>query len=277
MNYQVNKIKVLDHGFVELLDHMGSDQSIVESARQSYNDEPEAFRDKVEDKRLLAYLMSHFHTSPFEQAEFQFRMKMPLFVARQIVRHRTASLNEFSGRYSEMPDEMYLPDMDRYQSQDSVNKQGSSGLLEKNVRENIRMSMKGMQNTARKKYISYLDNGLSKELARINLPLTQYTVWTWKIDLHNLFHFLRLRMDEHAQWEAQEYAKAIYFLIKPIVPLSCEVFEEYRLYARNLSRSELNVFGELLKDHDLLGEYMERLKSRGVRKRYRNELLERIG
>jgi thymidylate synthase (FAD) len=231
------QIDCLDHGFVRLVDFMGSDSSIVQAARVSYG---KGTTSKRRDKALIRYLLRQRHTSPFEQVEFKFHCKIPIFCARQWVRHRTASLNEYSGRYSEMPNECYIPELERLQIQDTVNKQGSVG---EQVEEAawIKGTMQEEQTMLFANYDSYLKTGLSKEVARLNLPLSTYTQWYWKMDLHNLFHFLGLRMHPHAQLEMQEYAKAIYELIKPIVPLSCEAFEDYRLNARYFSAQEMEL------------------------------------
>lgn len=230
------KINVLDHGYVQLVDWMGDDKRIVDAARISYGVEKEEFDSK--DRVLLRYLMKHWHWSPFEQVQFTFRMSMPIFVARQMVRHRTAKLNEVSGRYTEMNDEFYVPNVDRLQKQAANNKQGSaSELIE--CPEQIRTDLKAEAEGAFQCYDNYLATGMAKELARINLPLSTYTQWYFTIDLRNLFNLLRLRLDSHAQYEIRVYAEAMYELIKSVVPVSLEAFDDYIMQAETFSRLEM--------------------------------------
>ncbi len=258
--------KILDHGFVALIDVMGDDDAIVQAARVSYG---KGTKKKSDDRALIRYLMRCRHTSPFEQVEFKFHVKLPIFVARQWVRHRTASLNECSGRYSEMPNECYLPESGRMQKQSKINKQGSGVQLEN--AEHFIQQMKNEQDDVFNNYNSYIDEDLSRELARINLPLSTYTQWYWKMDLHNLLHFLNLRMDEHAQWEIRTYADAIYRLIKPIVPLSCEAFEDYIFYSESFSREEMDILRSLVR-HD-----PQILKLSSLTKREKSEFCKKIG
>jgi thymidylate synthase (FAD) len=250
---EVMKIDVLDQGFVRIVDHMGDDSSIVQAARVSYGKGTKTVK---EDRTLIRYLMRNWHTSPFEMVEFKFHCKMPIFCARQWVRHRTASLNEYSGRYSEMPDECYMPEASRIQTQDEWNHQASSGETIEGP-EALQGYMKQEQEAVFANYHDYLSCGAAREIARINLPLSTYTQWYWKMDLHNLFHFLRLRMDEHAQWEMRQYANAIFEIIKQVVPMSCEAFEDYRLNARTFSGPEMKILKEMLME-DLNGEYIKR-------------------
>ena len=198
-----------------------------------------------EDKALIDYLLRHAHTSPFEQVNFTFNIKLPIFVARQIVRHRTAKLNEISGRYSILKDEFYVPDISRMQTQSKDNKQGSSDTLIDNA-ENTILTMTQEQETAYDNYESYIESGMAKELARINLPVSTYSQWIWQCDLHNLFHFLRLRLDAHAQYEVRVYAEAKYELIKPIVPFACESFERHILNGRKFSSDEMALMKNML-------------------------------
>jgi len=239
---KVTKIDVLDKGFVRIVDWMGDDSSIVQAARVSYGKGTKTVK---EDRTLIRYLMRHWHTSPFEMVEFKFHCKMPIFCARQWVRHRTASLNEYSGRYSEMPDECYVPEDSRIQTQDKWNHQASSG---EQIEETtyILDNMRQEQEEIFSNYHEYLESGVAREIARIDLPLATYTQWYWKMDLHNLFHFLRLRMDSHAQWEMQQYANAIFEIIKQIVPISCEAFEDYRLNACTFSGPEMQIIKDIL-------------------------------
>ncbi|HPD33203.1 MAG TPA: FAD-dependent thymidylate synthase [Candidatus Kapabacteria bacterium] len=236
--------KCLDKGFVRLVDVMGDDSSIVQAARVSYGKGTKSFS---EDRGLIRYLMRHSHTSPFEMVELKFHVKLPIFVARQWIRHRTANVNEYSGRYSEMRDEFYLPDANQIRSQSSDNKQGrSENELAQDVINQILQKMQNLQKASYSDYIYYLENNLARELARINLPLSTYTEWYWKIDLHNLFHFLKLRMDTHAQYEIRVYADIIAAIIKQILPISYEAFEDYELNAIRFSKNELEVLADLI-------------------------------
>lgn len=256
-------ISVLDHGFVGLVEHMGDDASIAQSARVSYG----AGTKKVnEDRNLIRYLIRHKHTSPLEMVEFRFHVKMPIFVARQWVRHRTANINEYSGRYSVMSDEFYTPDLERIQPQSTTNNQGSSGKLsdkEANfsqsiMRDNSSNCLDSYRLLLNEYSVSKIESdvhltgeieerqGVSRELSRIVLPVSNYTEMYWKLDLHNLFHFLNLRLDSHAQWEIQVYGEAIYNLIKSIVPISCEAFEDYIRGGTNLSKMEMDFVSDLM-------------------------------
>lgn len=257
-------VRVLDKGFVRLVDSMGDDSAIVQAARVSYG---KGTKSVSEDRSLIRYLMRRRHTSPFEMVEFKFHCRMPIFVARQWIRHRTANVNELSGRYSEIPKDCYIPAEDKVTGQSKMNKQGGddntipiSSLKstcfefddEKNTLEieapipNWEFTFKEDQEFAFDKYEKYLDTGMRRELARINLPLSAYTEWYWKIDLHNLFHFLKLRLDSHAQYEIRVYAEAIYQLIKELVPYSCEAFEDYLLDGMNLTAKDVEVLGDYL-------------------------------
>lgn len=240
-------INCLDKGFVRLVDWMGSDQRIVQAARVSYGDGTKTVR---EDKGLIDYLMRHAHTSPFEQVQFTFHVKMPIFVARQIVRHRTAKLNEISGRYSILKDEFYEPDVSRMVKQSKDNKQGSSEELLEDA-DSILQSFKDEQFEMYDNYQEYIQGGMAKEMARINLPLSIYTEWYWTIDLHNLFHFLKLRMDSHAQHEVRVYADAKFNLIKDIVPFACEAFEKHVINGRKFSADEMEMIKIFLSNEEI--------------------------
>ena len=199
---------VLDHGFVRLVDYLGGDQRIVQSARVSYGAGTKTYR---EDKGLINYLLRNEHTSPFEQVVLTFHTKMPVFVARQWVRHRTARLNEISGRYSVMKDEFYLPAGQRDRPAGHRQQAGPRGRrFDQTAQQAIRDALAQQQTDAYDGYQRLLDYDLARELARINLPLSTYTEWYWQIDLHNLFHFLKLRMDAHAQYEIRAYAEAMF-------------------------------------------------------------------
>lgn len=241
-------IYCLDKGFVRLVDSMGSDAAIVQAARVSYG----AGTKKVnEDRGLIRYLMRHAHTTPFEMVEFKFHVKLPIFVARQWIRHRTANVNEYSGRYSVMRDEFYVPDAAQIRPQSQSNKQGRSdeNLSETETAEILALLQNG-QERSYQDYETLLEKNFARELARINLPVSQYTEWYWKIDLHNLFHFLRLRMDAHAQYEIRVYADAMAQIIREIVPLAYEAFEDYALNAVRLTHPEMKAMKRLLVNAD---------------------------
>ena len=230
------EIKVLDKGFVRLVDYLGDDSRIVQSARVSYGEGTKSYR---EDKGLIDYLLRNDHTSPFEQVSFTFHIKMPIVVARQWIRHRTAKVNEISGRYSVMASEFYVPAEEDIALQSDDNKQGRmnepvSAELAKEVQDIISAEQERIYET----YTKLLDMGLARELARINLPLSLYTEWYWTMDLHNLFHFLRLRMDAHAQKEIRVYADTIFEIVKKITPMAAEAFEKHLLTGISLSGSE---------------------------------------
>jgi thymidylate synthase (FAD) len=238
------EIKCLDHGFVRLVDVMGDDGSIVQAARVSYGAGTKTVN---EDRGLIRYLMRHKHSTPFEMVEFKFHIKLPIFIARQWIRHRTANVNEYSGRYSIMKDDFYLPDLDQIRPQSEMNKQGRSDETFSNEKANaIREKLGAVQKELYTEYESLLGEDLARELARINLPLSNYTEWYWKIDLHNLFHFLRLRIDSHAQYEIRVYGEALAEIVKEIVPHAWEAFEDYSLNSANFSKPELNAMKRLL-------------------------------
>ncbi len=231
------EIPVLDKGFVRLVDYMGGDARIVQSARVSYG---EGTTTVNRDKILIDYLMRHLHTSPFEQVIITVHAKLPIFVARQWIRHRTARLNELSGRYSELVDDFYTPAPERIRKQDNYNIQGSSDdEVPVELQQKVISLIQGDNGDVYANYRTMLDDGVSRELARINLPLNLYTEWYWQIDLHNLFHFLKLRMDSHAQWEIQQYGNALARIAKAVAPWAYQSFEEHRLYGANFSRSEI--------------------------------------
>ncbi len=242
------EFKVLDKGFVRLVDYMGSDQRIVAAARVSYGQGTKTLR---EDSGLIHYLMRHAHTSPFEQVQITFHCKMPIFVARQWIRHRTARLNEISGRYSVMKDEFYLPTADSIRTQSAINKQArSEEQVTPEVAEGMLQQLEDGRRRAYLEYEGFLKEGIARELARIHLPLSLYTEWYWQIDLHNLFHFLKLRLDEHAQYEIRQYARAIAQITRKVAPLAYEAFETYVLKSAVLGEDELLWLKGHLKDLD---------------------------
>ena len=228
---------VLNKGFVRLVDYLGGDERVVQSARVSYGEGTKSYR---EDAALIDYLLRNSHTSPFEQVVLTFHIKLPIFVARQWIRHRTARLNEISGRYSVMKDDFYVPAPDDIALQSTDNKQGRSAeALEPGQAEKIRATFAGDQKTAYASYSALVDEGIARELARINLPLSLYTEWYWQIDLHNLFHFLKLRLDAHAQKEIRLYAEVIFDLAKKVAPRCCESFQRHILGGVSFSSEEL--------------------------------------
>jgi thymidylate synthase (FAD) len=230
------EFRVLDKGFVRLVDYLGGDERIVQSARVSYGAGTKSFR---EDRGLIRYLMRNEHTSPFEQVVLTFHVKMPIFVARQWVRHRTARVNEISGRYSVMLSEFYVPDGKDIALQSDSNRQGRrSEAVAPEMQEEIAGALSEEQDRAYASYEHLLDRGLARELARINLPLSLYTEMYWQIDLHNLFHFLKLRMDAHAQYEIRAYADTMFGIARRVAPAACEAFEDYVLQSVRLAGPE---------------------------------------
>lgn len=237
----------LDHGFVKLIDVMGDDAAVVQAARVSYG----AGTKKVsEDRGLIRYLVRNKHTSPLEMIELKFHCKMPIFVARQWVRHRTASLNEISGRYSVLKSEFYRPEIEQIRQQSKVNKQGRDEPVSEEVAQSYLHDLADHRVMAADMYSEFLDEGIARELARIDLPLSTYTEWYWKIDLHNLMHFLRLRADSHAQYEIRVYANIIAAMVKEVAPLCYEAWVDYSYCARSFSRLELQMLSKLLGDWD---------------------------
>ena len=229
------EFRVLDHGFVRLVDYLGGDSRIVAAARVSYGPGTKSVRD---DRALIHYLMRNLHTSPFEQVILTFHAKMPIFVARQWVRHRTARLNEVSGRYSTLADEFYLPTVDQIRKQSRQNKQGrASDQLPHEVQTRALELFRHDQESAYASYEALLKEDIARELARINLPLSTYTQWYWQSDLHNLFNFLRLRLDQHAQYEIRQYAEMMGWMAKMVAPLAFEAFEEHVLSTTCLPKS----------------------------------------
>lgn len=234
LDLAIEQVSVLDKGYVALMDVMGNDQRIVDAARVSYGTQ----KARRTDAALIEYLLENGHTSPFEMVETLWIVKMPIFVARQWVRHRTASINEISGRYTKLPEEAYMPEEDDLMLQDKVNRQGRGTNAVNEPWEHLRL-MDDQQREAFKTYNLHLDSGLANELSRINLPLSTYTQWYWKMDLHNLFHFLRLRMDPHAQKEIRVYAEAMYSMLKPKLPLAFAAFDAHVLNAVKFSSHEM--------------------------------------
>ena len=244
---------VLDHGFSRIIDYMGDDLAIKHAAQTSYRDGANKLSTGL---GVLSYLMRHAHTSPFEMCELKIHQQMPLFVARQMVRHRTANLNEFSGRYSIMPELFYVPDVSRIQRQSTDNKQGSGETFDPEDALLIQSRIQTLSERAFKEYQTMVNKpedsgfGLAKELARIILPQNIYTQWYWKMDLHNLFHMLMLRMDSHSQWEIRQYAEAIWVHVKQWVPVSAAAFDIYRLQSETFSHRELAALALLIQNEE---------------------------
>lgn len=263
--------KCLNAGFVRLIDYMGGDESIVQSARVSYG---KGTKTVNEDRGLIRYLMRHLHTTPFEMVELKFHIKLPIFVARQWIRHRTANVNEYSGRYSVMKDEFYVPEHQAIHFQSLRNKQGRR---EDDVPADLRKKVLEILTSSQEKlygeYEQMLESDIARELARINLPLSLYTEWYWKIDLHNLFHFLRLRIDPHAQYEIRAYGEAMAEITKKVAPMAWEAFEDYILKSAKFSRLELAAIAEHLKTDCITKDYLE---SKGFGKREAEEFLEKL-
>lgn len=264
-------IPCLDKGFVRLVDVMGDDAAIVQAARVSYGSGTKKVH---EDRGLIRYLLRHMHTTPFEMVEFKFHIKLPIFVARQWIRHRTANVNEYSGRYSEMKDEFYVPAIDQVRAQSVSNKQGRADeAFPVDEAERIIAMMESSQQQAYAEYQQMLSQDLAREIARINLPVSNYTEWYWKIDLHNLFHFLRLRIDAHAQYEIRVYAQAMADLIKPYVPMAYEAFEDYILKSQRFSRLERIALNALLQQRPTS---VEDLAVYGLKGREATEFLDKL-
>lgn len=216
------EFKVLDHGFVTVIDYMGDDNTIAQTARVSTGSQNKG---EEQNTKLINYLVRHKHTSTLEFAEITFKIKMPIFVARQWMRHRAAHYNELSGRYTEMPDEFYVPNPDRVKAQSKANKQGSDGKLSYCVVENF-LGDCGANSVTFDDYQTHLRDGVARETARINLPLSTYTVIYWKIDAHNLMHFIQLRNDDHAQWEIRQYAAIIETILARWLPITYGAFKK---------------------------------------------------
>ena len=247
------EIKILDHGFIRVVDYMGGDKSIVEAARVSYG---KGTKTTSQDRGLIRYLMKHRHTSPFEMCEIKLHVKMPIFVARQWIRHRTASVNEYSARYSILDREFYIPEKAAEQSKQ--NNQGRGAIIPGQEGEEVLNIISDFSTEAYDKYIALMNlddkgvpinnnkDGLARELARMVLPTNYYTQWYWKIDLHNLLHFISLRADSHAQYEIRVYAKKIAEIVALWVPFTYEAFEDYRMNATHLSAQEKSIMNQLL-------------------------------
>ena len=272
---------VLDHGFVSLVDYMGTDECIERAARVSYG---YGTRKTSITRGLLRYLRRHMHTTPTEMVELKFHCCMPMFVARQWIRHRSANVNEASGRYSLIPMLFYTPPREQTQTQSRSNNQGRSGdPVPEYVYKEAAQRWEKIRAESRDTYEWLTGNDVARELARIDLPLSTYTQWYWKIDLHNLLHFLTLRVDRHAQWEIQEYGRVIAGMLKRAAPLSYEAWIDFDVCGARLSRAELDALRRLVARQ---GEGLEarsdaalaagELEALGLSKREARELFEKL-
>ncbi len=249
-------IKLLDHGFVRLIDYMGDDSAIVQAARVSYG---KGTKQISQDKGLINYLMRHRHTTPFEMCDIKLHIKLPIFIARQWIRHRTASINEYSARYSILGNDFYLPTPENLAPQSKINKQGREEnsvppnvakevlqILEEDAKSCYRHYIEMMNENENGEVIDESKIGITRELARMNLTLNHYTEWYWKTNLHNLLHFLALRADSHAQYEIRVYADAILDIVKAWVPYTYEAFIEHRKEAAHLSKTAISVVRRMI-------------------------------
>ncbi|MFT4717307.1 MAG: thymidylate synthase (FAD) [Paracoccaceae bacterium] len=247
--------EVLDHGFVRVIDYMGDDSAICQAARVSYG---RGTKKVTNDEGLIRYLMRHWHSTPFEMCEIKLHVKLPVFVARQWIRHRTANVNEYSARYSILDREFYIPAPDALNAQSVVNNQGRGQVLEGAEADRVLQMLKEDSDRSYDNYEKMLSQdgqaGLARELARMNLPANVYTQWYWKVDLHNLFHFLRLRADPHAQYEIRVYADAICEIVKDWVPAAYSAFEDYRLGGAQLSGKAVECVRRMVKGEKVTQE-----------------------
>ncbi|HUC63912.1 MAG TPA: FAD-dependent thymidylate synthase [Stellaceae bacterium] len=273
-------IPVLDHGFVRVIDYMGDDAAVVQAARVSYG---KGTKRVNEDRGLIHYLMRHRHTTPFEMCEIKYHVKLPIFVARQWIRHRTANVNEYSARYSILDKEFYIPAPEHLAAQSTSNRQGRGEVLAGKEAERVLGLLRDDAERAYRGYVEMLNEtdggdavdaerqGLARELARMNLSLNFYTQWYWKTDLHNLLNFLSLRADAHAQYEIRAYAEAMIGTVERWVPMTAEAFRQYRLGGAQLSERGLAVVRRLLG-----GETVPQEES-GMSKREWSELMAVLG
>ncbi len=251
--YQAHE--VLDHGLIRVIDYMGDDNAITQAARVSYG---KGTKKVSNDTGLIRYLMRHWHSTPFEMCEVKFHVKLPVFVARQWIRHRTANVNEYSARYSILDREFYIPEPDQLAAQSTINNQGRGETLEGKEAQAV---LDMLRDDATRSYDHYEEmlsddgkKGLARELARMNLPANVYTQWYWKVDLHNLFHFLRLRADAHAQYEIRVYAEKMCEITADWVPAAYGAFEDYRLGGANLSAKGIDAIKRMIKGEDMDAE-----------------------
>ena len=243
----------LDHGFVGLINHMGSDETIEFATRMSYGEGTRAVSDR---RNLIRYLVRHYHTSPLEMGELVFHIKLPIFVMRQLVRHRTASLNEYSARYSELTDEIYVIPEERVQEQSATNKQGSGDVMGEDEAERIIQAIQKSHAISLDTYRELLDSGLSRELARGVMPVNGYTEVVWKIDLNNFFKTAFLRLDKHAQEEVRVLLEIMFTAAKPLFPIAFQAFEDYVLYGQRLSVFEYEALSDILAEAGITREIL---------------------
>ena len=248
-------LPVLDHGFVRVIDYMGDDAAICQAARVSYG---RGTKSVSNDEGLIRYLMRHWHSTPFEMCEIKLHVKLPIFVARQWIRHRTANVNEYSARYSILDREFYIPAPEHLAAQSVTNNQGRGEALEGAEADRV---LRYLRDDAMRAFDHYEEmistedqQGLARELARMNLPANTYTQWYWKVDLHNLLHFLRLRADSHAQYEIRVYADAICEMVADWVPFAYKAFEDYRMGGAQLSSTALDCVRRMLKGEEVSQE-----------------------
>ena len=246
---------VLDHGFIRVIDYMGDDNAITQAARVSYGKGTKSVQN---DEGLIRYLMRHWHSTPFEMCEIKLHVKLPVFVARQWIRHRTANVNEYSARYSILDREFYIPAPEHLAAQSVINNQGRGEALQGEEAARVLEFLKADSNRAYDHYEEMISEdgqqGLARELARMNLPANIYTQWYWKVDLHNLFHFLRLRADSHAQYEIRVYADAICDVVKDWVPFAYGAFEDYRMGGAQLSGRGVECLRRMLSGEEVTQE-----------------------
>lgn len=266
---------VLDHGFIRVIDYMGDDAAIVQAARVSYGSGTKAMSD---ESGLIRYLMRQHHTTPFEMCEIKLHVKLPVFVARQWIRHRTANVNEYSARYSILDREFYIPEAAQMAVQSTDNKQGRGEVLSEADAELVRNILRQDAERSYDSYAAMINDdegglGLARELARINLPTNIYTQWYWKTDLHNLLHFLRLRADGHAQWEIRQYANVMCSLVGAWVPQAFQAFSDYVVNAKSFSNQEMVLIRQMVHGYQVSDE---RAKSLGLSQREINDFRKKI-
>jgi thymidylate synthase (FAD) len=273
-------IPVLDHGFIRVIDYMGDDAAVVQAARVSYG---RGTKKVSEDRGLIHYLLRHWHTTPFEMAEIKFHVKLPIFVARQWIRHRMANVNEYSARYSILDREFYVPAPEHLAAQSVQNRQGRSEVVGAEEADEV---LRILSDDAQRNYDHYLEllnhneagqqlrddyKGLARELARMNLSVNFYTQWYWKVDLHNLMNFLRLRADPHAQYEIRAYAEVILSVMQQWVPMTFDAFREHRLEAATFSGEALKALRRMLAGEDV------RQSDTAMSRREWDEFVDKIG
>jgi thymidylate synthase (FAD) len=278
-NILYNAIPVLDHGFIRVIDYMGDDSSIVQSARVSYG---KGTKKVSTDEGLIKYLMRHWHSTPFEMCEIKYHIKLPIFIARQWIRHRTANVNEYSARYSILDKEFYLPAKEKLSAQSTINRQGRGDLITGDQADEVLQILKDDATRTYSNYEKMLNekydgtiidenkSGLARELARMNLTLNSYTQWYWKTDLLNLLNFLFLRADSHAQYEIRVYAEAMLETVKKWVPITHAAFLDYRVGAAHVSSKGLKIIKSMLSGNEI------KYEDSGLGKREWNELMETL-